>query len=278
MRISISNIAWDVSEDNDVAQFLARSGIDAIDIAPGKYFPNFAATTKAGIHKVRDYWKSRDIDIVGMQSLLFGTEGLNLFGDANSRGAMLKHLREVVRIGAALGATRLVFGSPRNRDRGTLNGEAARTVALDFFRLLGDIAQREGVVVCIEPNPHQYGCNFLTTTREAAELVTMLGHPAIRLQLDSGAITMNAEHALDEIAANYQLAGHVHVSEPNLLPIGDSSTDHTAFSAGLFRYLPQKIVTIEMLATKDEPHLSSISRACGKVLSVYRDTSEIKTI
>jgi D-psicose/D-tagatose/L-ribulose 3-epimerase len=36
MRIAISNIAWDVSEDEQVATLINKYGIDAIDVAPGK--------------------------------------------------------------------------------------------------------------------------------------------------------------------------------------------------------------------------------------------------
>ena len=38
MRLAISNIAWDVSEDENIARLLNRSGVDAIDVAPAKYF------------------------------------------------------------------------------------------------------------------------------------------------------------------------------------------------------------------------------------------------
>jgi sugar phosphate isomerase/epimerase len=271
MRISISNIAWDVAEDEDLARLLAGYGIDAIDIAPGKYFPDFEKTKDREIDVVKKYWNDHGIDIVGMQSLLFGTQGLNLFGDENAREAMLRHLREVARIGGSLGATGLVFGSPKNRDRGMLASDAASDIALDFFHRLGDIAQREGTTFCIEPNPSQYGCNFLTTTQEAADMVAMLDHPAIRLQLDAGAIAMNGENAVDVVASHHHLVGHVHISEPHLIPIGDGTTDHMGFSAVLSQYLPEKIVTIEMVATKDESHLSSIDRACRKVTSIYRN-------
>ncbi|HAH3148449.1 TPA: sugar phosphate isomerase/epimerase, partial [Escherichia coli] len=39
MRVSISNLAWEVTEDVEVANLLSAFNIDAIDIAPGKYFP-----------------------------------------------------------------------------------------------------------------------------------------------------------------------------------------------------------------------------------------------
>lgn len=274
MRVSISNIAWDVPEDEDVAKLLRTAGIDAIDVAPGKYFPDFVAATKADIQTVRDRWKDRGFDIVGMQSLLYGTQGLNLFGDHGSRANMLKHLREVARIGAGLGANRLVFGSPKNRDKGELSTQAATDIALDFFARLGDIAAEEGVIFCIEPNPAQYGCNFLTNTRDAAALVAALNHAAIRLQLDAGAMAMNGEAAYEEVAAAHLLAGHIHISEPNLVPIGDGSTDHSGFSSALFQYLPDRTATIEMVATSNEPHLTAIARACSKVVAIYAGTRE----
>ncbi|MGC8000720.1 sugar phosphate isomerase/epimerase, partial [Salmonella enterica] len=71
-----------------------------------------------------------------MQSLLFGTTGLNLFSDED--GVMLTRLAGVCRTGRLLGARALTFGSPKNRDRSGLDDEAVRRVATDFFRRLGD--------------------------------------------------------------------------------------------------------------------------------------------
>lgn len=116
MRISISNLAWDVKEDLEVANLLNLFNVDAIDIAPGKYFPEPASASIADIHAVKDWWQERGIDIIGMQALLFGTTGLNVFGSESIQKKLLDHLAAVCRIGAGLGASRLVFGSPKNRD------------------------------------------------------------------------------------------------------------------------------------------------------------------
>ena len=43
MRLSVSNIAWDVEEDDAVAEVLRDLGVDQVDLAPGKYFPDPAA-------------------------------------------------------------------------------------------------------------------------------------------------------------------------------------------------------------------------------------------
>lgn len=270
MRLSISNIAWDPAEDEAIAALLQERGVDAIDIAPGKYFPVPAAAQDADIARVRQWWRARGIDIVGMQSLLFGTTGLNLFDAAPVQDAMLAHLGAVCRIGAGLGATRVVFGSPKNRDRGSLDEEAAIAAALPFFARLGDIAADCGVTVCLEPNPVCYGANFMTTTPATAEVVRRLGHPAIRMQLDTGALAINGEDAAAELGRCASLVGHIHASEPNLVPLGDGATDHAAAAAAIARQLPGHIVTIEMVATSAEPHAQSVARALDVALQHYR--------
>lgn len=120
MRLAISNIAWDTPEDEAVAQLLRRHGIDAIDVAPSKYFPDPVQACPQGIARLRKWWAERGIEITGVQSLLFGAQGLNIFGPIDLQDAMLKHLAAVCRIGARLRARRLVFGSPKNRDRSGL--------------------------------------------------------------------------------------------------------------------------------------------------------------
>ena len=79
MRLAISNIAWDICEDEAVAALLQQFSVDAIDIAPGKYFPELTKATGEDIAQVKAWWAERGVEITGMQALLFGTKGLNIF-------------------------------------------------------------------------------------------------------------------------------------------------------------------------------------------------------
>jgi len=273
MRLVISNIAWDTSEDQDVAMLFGHFGVDAIDVAPGKYFPVPSSATEEDIARVKTWWAERGIEITGMQALLFGTTGLNVFGPPASQDAMLQHLSAVCRIGAGLGATRLVFGSPRNRDRTGFNDQQSMDMAVDFFRRLGDIAQSYGVLICLEPNPTCYGANFMTTSAETALVVERVAHQSIRMQLDTGAMSINGEDPVAVLQSCASLIGHVHVSEPDMLPIGDGKTDHCKMVAALEQYLPNHLVCIEMLATKNEPHQISIERALSVVIRHYRSNN-----
>jgi len=269
VRVSISNIAWDPVEDDAVAELLEKRGVSAIDVAPGKYFPAPANAAVTDIARVRAAWEARGISIVGMQALLFGTTGLNVFGDDDSRDRMLAHLDHVCRIAAGLGVTPLVFGSPKNRDRGARTDEEVAGLSTAFFRRVGDVARAHGVVVCLEPNPPRYGANFMTTTEETATVVRRVDHAAIRMQLDTGALTITGEDPATLVARHGDLIGHVHASEPGLVPLGDGGTDHRACAAAVSRLTPARTVTIEMVATTNEPHLVSIDRALAVAVAAY---------
>jgi len=253
MRISVSNIAWDRQDDSAVVSLLAQNGVDAIDVAPGKYFGDFATASEEEISEVRRWWSDRGIEIVGMQALLFGTQGLNLFGEPSVRERMLTYLGHVCRIARGLGARFLVFGSPRNRDRSNLDNSATADIAHDFFRRLGDIAADQGTVICLEPNPPVYGANFMTDATTTAAVVRAVNHPAIRMQLDVGALTLNGESAAEVLATDADLVAHIHASEPELKVLGDCGTDHGPVSSAIRKFCPDKIVTIEMREDGDAP-------------------------
>jgi D-psicose/D-tagatose/L-ribulose 3-epimerase len=270
MRLAISNIAWDVSEDAAVADLLRRHDVHAVDVAPGKYFPDCASASAADVERVRRWWQERGIEITGMQGLLFGTTGLNLFGPHDVQEAMLRHLGHACRIASGLGARRLVFGSPRNRDRGSLSDEQAAAAASGFFRRLGDAAAAHDVVICLEPNPARYGCNFMTSSAEAAEMVKRTAHPAVLMQLDTGAITANREDPAAVLARSAPLIGHIHASEPGLVPLGEGGADHAAIASLLRGAVPDRVVAIEMLVPAGERRLGSIERALRVAIGHYR--------
>ena len=94
------------------------------------------------------------------------------------------------------------------------------------------------------------------------------------MQLDTGAITINGEDPATVLENYASLIGHVHASEPEIAPLGDKGTDHAMAAACLRRLLPDSIVTIEMLATKNEPHLVSIERALKVAVNFYRNVGD----
>lgn len=272
MRIAISNIAWDVNEDMSIAELLNNHEVDAIDLAPGKYFPDPIKATDLEIGEVKRFWIEHGIEITGMQALMFGTAGLNIFGKNDVQEATLTHLAAICKIGAGLGATRLVFGSPKNRDSSGLDSEQVLDQAVSFFRRLGNIANAHGVIFCLEPNPPCYGANFMTNCDETAIIVRAIDHSAIKMQFDTGSLLICGENAERVLEDSANLIGHIHASEPGLAPLGDLGSDHRKIHDALVKFLPDHVVSVEMLATKTEPHLKSVSRALSCALQYYRPT------
>ena len=53
MKLSISNIAWNVADDDKVAELLVSLNVSYIDTAPGKYFSDIKNVNNEEIIKVR---------------------------------------------------------------------------------------------------------------------------------------------------------------------------------------------------------------------------------
>jgi D-psicose/D-tagatose/L-ribulose 3-epimerase len=270
MRIAISNLAWEPRDDAQVAALLAGHRVDAIEIAVGKYFPDPREASECDIRRVGAEWARRGVEIVALQSLLFGAPNLNTFRSESDREALLARLAHVCRIAAGLGAGRLVFGSFRNRDKGELSARRATQIALPFFRRFGDICAGRGLTVCLEAVPARYGATFLTSTSEAASFVELVAHPAIKLHLDTGTMTVNGEDPTETVDAFAPLVGHIHASEPDLILFGEGGADHARVAHAVARTMPEAIVSLEMLLSETQPAVPSIEIGLTRAISMYR--------
>jgi len=244
-RLAVSNIAWEASDDDRIADVLRREGVGGVEIAPTKWREHPLEASHAEIAAYRRAWQDRGLPIVSIQSLLFGRPDLQLFADEDRRSDMLDYLRRIIELGGEFGAQALVFGSPKNRRRASLSMEEACAIARDFFRTVGEYAHDHGVVFCVEANPPAYGCDFITTTAEAVDLCLLVGHPAIRVNADLGGMALSGEEVQATLRDAAPFIGHFHASEPNLERIG-TSADHRAAASALDAINYKGWVSIEM--------------------------------
>jgi len=261
MRLSVSNIAWEVAQDGLIADLLVRNGIPAIDVAPTKYFKDPEVASDKEVLAVRRWWEHRGIVVSGFQSLLFNKPSLNLFGSQDVRRAMINYLGVIIRIAATMGADNLVFGSPRNRDRSGINDRDADDIASEFFYQVGELAVSNSVKVCIEPNPSVYGCNFLTNSNQAGDFVRKLSHPGIGMQLDTGALAINGDSVESILGQFADLVPYAHASEPELAVLGSGTADHEAAGRALNEYLPDITIAIEMKASSISSNIENLNDA-----------------
>jgi D-psicose/D-tagatose/L-ribulose 3-epimerase len=269
MKLAISNIAWNLEEDDEIRELLVAFGAAGVEVAPTKVWCDPACVDDEAIVSYRRVWNECEISIPALQALLFGRPELRIFGTETQREDTLHRLCSMMRVGALLGAKVLVFGSPRNRTVGELGPEAALEIAVPFFRRAGEAASALGVVLCIEPNPPQYGCDFINTLDEAARLVRAVGCSGFRLHADASAMILNGENAARSLSDVADCMAYFHISDPYLKVPGAHREAHRQIAAALRASGWNQWVSIEMLGQPGSVNRQAIEQALRFASEVY---------
>jgi D-psicose/D-tagatose/L-ribulose 3-epimerase len=265
-RLAASNIAWEPQDNETVAALLRDAGFGGVEIAPTIRWDAPLDAPPSEVADYRAWWESRRLRIVAMQALLYGRDDLRLFGTDGQRRALLDYLDGMAALGASLGASVLVFGSPKNRQRGEMPIEEALEIAVDFFRQAATAMESRNVRLAIEANPAEYDCDFINTTAEALALVERVNRRGVAVQGDMGAITAAADSAGPTIRKIGSLLAHFHASEPALAETGSGKSDHSAAARALGEIGYQGWISIEM----KRAGVASVTRAIRNVRAVYQ--------
>jgi sugar phosphate isomerase/epimerase len=261
MKLSISNIAWSKSNDDTVYSLMSKYGCIGLDIAPSRVCtnPSLFKKNEEEIISFRRTLNSNGVHLVAMQSLLYGNQTVQLFESRDSNKIAIALLKNMIDLGFALGVSRLIFGSPKNRVIGHLT-EEKMCVANETFTELGVYAKSKGIIFCIEPNPSVYGGDFLTSTIQAIEFVRKVDNANVKINLDTGTMIINDEKIREILHDNLDYVGHIHISMPNLSPISFLPLHHELISF-LLRNNYQDWVSIEMAPVEEENQIAVIENA-----------------
>jgi D-psicose/D-tagatose/L-ribulose 3-epimerase len=270
MRLAISNIVWPAGADDAVAPLLQNQGVEGVELALTKIWPEPLAASEREVRAYRERWEKRGVRIAALQALLYGKPHLTLFDSEAARRQMLDYLAGIIERAGWLGASALVFGSPRNRRRGERSDTEAWDIAVPFFRELGHIAHQHGVNFCIEPNPKDYGCDFVTTVAEGIELVDAVAEEGFHLHLDTGGMALSGDPPETSIASSGERFRHFHVSAPHLAEVERGAVLHDECAGALRAMKYSGWVSIEMGESKEaDSWLAAIDRALAFVRTTY---------
>lgn len=226
MKLAISNIAWPLEDERTALGRLAGWGCQGIELAASKVWPEPLDADAGERSGYRRLVEDRGLSIVSLHALLYTRPDLRLFADPDTSRKTVAYLQDTCRLAADLGASVLVFGSPANRRLNGLDPGLARDRAAEYFGAIGRVARDLGVCFCVEPLGASEN-EFITTLGEAMELVDLVGSRGFGLHLDSKALFEQGGDLEPVLAAARDRVSHVHISEPNLGPIGWSgSVDH----------------------------------------------------
>lgn len=267
MKLSISNIAWTDAEDEEIFQLLSDHGVSAIEVAPTRLWPDWSGADITNAVAYRQTLAENGLVCSSLQSVLYNQPNLKLFGTQAEVEALAEHLRHVADLAHSLGAGPIVFGAPKNRDRGHLDEKSVFAKAVDFFSEVSAYCASKDVCLCIEPNPEEYGCNFITDGRSGADLVRAVNSPGFALHLDAAGMYLSGDDPERTIEAAADVLAHFHVSEPNLGDFSQPQVEHRRIAKALKAIGWKKWVAIEMRAT--ERPLVSVKEALSRVAEVY---------
>lgn len=242
MKLSISNIAWDKSQDEAVLSMLKKKGFSGLEIAPTRLIPQYPYDNiELGKQYALKLQKNYGLGISSMQSIWFGKKE-NLFHSQEDINELMEYTKKAIVFAKEIKCPNLVFGCPQNRN--IQNEEDFRSInnIFDFFLEIGKFAQTNNTCFSIEPNPTIYNTNFINTTKEAFDIVKRINSPGLQVNVDVGTLIVNDE-GLDELDFDY--INHIHISEPNLKKIRKRELHKELFKRAK-EYNYEKYISIEM--------------------------------
>jgi sugar phosphate isomerase/epimerase len=267
MKISFSHIAWPPQDEALALACLKDLGLEEIEVAPLRAFGDPLTATESSVREKAAWYREQGFRVGSFQALLFGTEGLELFGDAEARRKMKDTLIAVGRLAGWVGAGPMVFGSPKNRLKGTLSHPQAIEQAAEIFREVGDACADAGSCLIIEANPVAYGADFCNTLAQAAELATAVDSPGFGLHVDAGGMALGGDDFAEVLRQSASMIRHVHASQPNLVSFAEPDPIHARIATVLEETGYTGSIAIEMRAQPEG--LDAVKQAVEAVRRIY---------
>lgn len=261
MKISISNIAWNQEQDEEMYQYISENQLNGIEIAPTRIIEENPYTKKEQVIEWAKKMKEKyHLEISSMQSIWYGKQG-NIFNQEEA-DMFIKYTKQAIDFASLIECKNLVFGCPKNRNRPEDKKEEE---VIYFFKELGEYAKEKGTIIALEPNPTIYGTNFMNTTKQAFDFTKKIDCEGIKVNVDFGTIIQNQE-SLPTIYDNINLVNHIHISEPYLAKIVKRK-EHQELAKFLRDTNYDKYISIEMKKTQT---IEEIKEAIQYSLEIFK--------
>ncbi len=247
MKLAVSNIAWEIHNDPIALDMLRKYDVQGIEIAPTKIWPFWKGASYEKAKQYKKFMQDEGFQIPSIQAILFDKPQLQVF-NLDSHNEFFKHIQLIAELANGFGSKVIVFGAPRNRKRGQLSFNESIDIASNFFFKAGEICIKHDCSMCIEHNPVEYNCDFITNALDAKYLVDRVNHKGFKLHIDSAGIHMcggGGSRVIREVGS----FEHYHISEPMLKPIHTGCVDHLSYLKNLNDVDYKGWVSIEMKET-----------------------------
>lgn len=254
MQFAICNEIFENWKLEDTMAFVAKTGYNAIEIAPftiSQYVTDIPTTER---QRIRAAAQQARISITGIHWVLAKTEGLHItHPDAAVRERTAKYLAELVTFCGDIGGHIMVVGSPKQRN--ILEGvtpQQAWDYAKEVFRPAVNAALNRGITICLEPlTPSE--TNFINTAADAIKFVTQFRSPSFKIILDVKAMSSDSKPIPQIIHDSWPHFAYFHANDKNLKGPGFGDIDFKPIAAALKEVGYDGYVSVEVFNFDEGP-------------------------
>ena len=203
----------------DQCAYAAKLGYRALEVAPYTLADDPTAITELQARQWASIAADHGLAISGLHWLLVAPKGLSISNpDAAVRARTQSAIERLIELGAQLGGSYLVHGSPaqRNPQPGQSHADALAR-ATEAWVAAGERATALGLTYCIEPLSRDQ-TSVVNTVAEAAAIVEAAGLPGLRTMLDTCSAGATEAQPLAELIDRWwpsKLLAHVQLNDCN---------------------------------------------------------------
>ncbi len=224
MRFALCNevlrhLSWD-----SACALMARAGYEGVEIAPFTFAESVEMLDRSARLKIRQTAQQHGLAIVGLHMLLWSPEGLHVaHPDREVRQRTANYLVELVRLAEALGASVLVFGSPKQRSSiPPYTPEQSAEMWMETLQPALKACEGTDIKILLEPLPET---DVVQRLEEAVAWVQRVSHPNLSTMLDVKSALAETTDVPALIRTYARFISQVHLNDSNLRAPGYGATD-----------------------------------------------------
>lgn len=256
MQFGICNEIFQGWSLDDTFAYAKKAGYDLVEIAPFTIAKSVNDISAAERTRIKESASRAGIGISGLHWVLVQAEGKYLtHPEAAVRAETSKYFEDLVDCCADLGGTRIIVGSPKQRN--VMDGvtyEQAWEWATGVFRDAVKRAEDRNVVICFEPlAPSE--TNFVNTAEEGRRFAAQFGSKAMSIILDVKAMSSESKPVPDVIRESAGKFEYFHANDVNLKGPGFGDVDFHPIAAALREVGYDGIVSVEVFKFDEGPEV-----------------------
>ena len=256
MQFGICNEIFQGWSIEETFRYAAEVGYDCVEIAPFTIAKDVSQVGALERSRIRAAAELAGVAMSGIHWVLVEAEGIYLNSPSvEIRRRSARYFVDLVDFCADLGGTRVIVGSPKQRNiaEGTSPADAWGWAAETFRDSLKQ-AEDRGVIICVEPlAPAE--TNFINTAEAARQFAEECESPAISIILDVKAMCAEGKPIPEIIRESAGKFAYFHANDRNLKGPGSGDVDFVPIAAALREVGYDGVVSVEVFKFEEGPEV-----------------------